>query len=397
MQTFEPIPYQAPSWALKGLSQQAVPTHRIPLGRLNTPIHRWNLPGIPPDGPEIYIKRDDLTGLQLSGNKIRKLEFILAQAKAGGYDSIITLGGIQSNHARATAVAASYIGLESHLILRTSRALVDSDPGLTGNLLVERLIGVNLHLVTKEEYSRIGQAALAANLLEKLQSQGLNPYVIPVGGSSALGTWGYLSMMDELKHQMELTNSEKDHVPQFTDIVMACGSGGTTAGIALGNYLSGLNLRVSAYMVCDEQGYFEEYIDNLFKELGATPEKLQSTGSNNSGSSESFGSGHKGPAAADLIRFVQAKGQGYALSRQEELQTVLDVAMATSIVLDPVYTGKAIHALIKDIQHNSQNWKDRKVLFIHTGGLLGLYDAAPQLQPLVEATEKVHRMQVPSS
>ncbi|KAL4534534.1 hypothetical protein Ndes2526A_g05425 [Nannochloris sp. 'desiccata'] len=398
MQTFEPIPYQAPSWALKGVSQQAVPIHRIPLGRLNTPIHRWNLPGIPSDGPEIYIKRDDLTGLQLSGNKIRKLEFILSQAKAAGHDSIITLGGIQSNHARATAVAASYIGLEAHLILRTSRTLVDSDPGLAGNLLVERLIGANLHLVTKEEYTRVGQAALGANLCEKLRSQGLNPYIIPVGGSSALGTWGYLSMIDELKHQMEENNYEKDQAPQFTDIAMACGSGGTTAGIALGNYLSGLNLRISAYMVCDDQGYFEGYIDNLFKELGATPEKLkQSRCNSNSASGGRCESGDEGPAAADLIRFVQAKGQGYAISRQEELKSVVDVAMATSIVLDPVYTGKAIHALLREIKENPEEWNGRKILFIHTGGLLGLYDTAPQLQPLIEASGKVHRMQVPSS
>jgi D-cysteine desulfhydrase family pyridoxal phosphate-dependent enzyme len=402
MQTFEPIPYQPPSWALKGVSQHAVPTHRIPLGRLNTPIHRWNVPGIPSDGPEIYIKRDDLTGLQLSGNKIRKLEFILAQAKTAGHDSIITLGGIQSNHARATAVAASYIGLETHLILRTSRALADSDPGLAGNLLVERLIGAHLHLVTKEEYTRVGQAALSANLCEKLQSQGLNPYVIPVGGSSALGTWGYLSFMDELKHQMEQNTHENNQVPQFTDIAMACGSGGTTAGIALGNYLSGLHLRVSAYMVCDDQGYFEGYIDNVFKELGATPEKLRNSNSSRSNhhdgksGGESFEKcGDRGPTATNLIRFIQAKGQGYALSRQEELQTVLDVAITTSIVLDPVYTGKAIHALIEEIKKNPREWTGRKILFIHTGGLLGLYDAAPQLQPLIEAAGKVHRMHVP--
>jgi D-cysteine desulfhydrase len=391
MQTFEPIPYQAPSWAVNGVSPQAIPSHRIPLGRMNTPIHRWHLPlGIPDvTAPEIYIKRDDLTGLQLSGNKIRKLEFLLAEAKAAGHDSVVTLGGLQSNHARATAVAASYVGLEAHLILRTSRTLVDDDPGLTGNLLVERLIGANLHLVTKEEYTRVGQAALGARLVEKLRSQGLNPYLIPVGGSSALGTWGYLSMMDELQQQM----ADEEDIPQFSDITMACGSGGTTAGIALGNYLSGLNLRVSAYMVCDDQGYFEWYIDNLFKELGALiPGKSAGYGD---GDSETEKSPSKAPTAAELCRFVQAKGQGYALSRQEELQTVLDVAQATGIVLDPVYTGKAVFQLIKEIKENPEEWKGRKVLFIHTGGLLGLYDAAPQLQPLVEAAGKVHRMEVP--
>lgn len=322
----------------------------------------------------MYIKRDDLTGLQLSGNKIRKLEFILAEAKAAGHDSVITLGGIQSNHARATAVAASYLGLQPHLILRTSRAQLSKglDPGLTGNLLVERLIGATIHLVTKEEYSMVGQAALGAKMVENLRAQGLNPYLIPVGGSSALGTWGYLSMIEELAGQIA---TEGDDGVQFTDIAMACGSGGTTAGIALGNHLSGLGLKVHAYMVCDDERYFTEYIDGLLQELGATRDRI-------------------GASAADLCRYVQAKGQGYALSRQEELQTVVDVATSTGIVLDPVYTGKAVHGMLSEMAADPEAWRGRKVLFIHTGGLLGLYEAAPQLQPLIEKTGRVHRMEV---
>ena len=325
---------------------------------------------LPTDGPQIFIKRDDLTGMELSGNKIRKLEFILAAAKAAGHDSVITLGGAQSNHARATAVAASLCGLQTHLILRTSRALVDRDPGLVGNLLVERLIGAHIHLVTKEEYSGQGQAALGAALLTQLQAEGLNPVLIPVGGSSALGTWGYISAMAELKQQMQL-----DTTIQFTDIVMACGSGGTTAGIALGNHLSGLRVRVTGYMVCDDEEYFENYLNGLFQELGATTERI-------------------GASAADLVRFVQAKGAGYALSRPEELQTLQRVAEATAIVLDPVYTGKAMHALLQEIYNDPEAWRGRKVLFVHTGGLLGLYDAVPQLQPLVEATGRVHRLKM---
>ena len=190
-----------------------------------------------------------------------------------------------------------------------------------------------------------------------------------MGGSSALGTWGYLSMIDELAGQIASDGVE------FTDIAMACGSGGTTAGIALGNQLSKLDLRVHAYMVCDDERYFKQYIDGLLGELGATPDRI-------------------GASAEDLCRFVQAKGQGYALSQQDELQTVVDVATSTGIVLDPVYTGKAVHGLLSEIAADPEAWRGRKVLFIHTGGLLGLYDAAQQLQPLIEKEGKVHRMEV---
>lgn len=320
---------------------------------------------------EVYIKRDDLTeGPQLSGNKIRKLEFILAEAKAAGHDSVVTLGGIQSNHARATAVAARHLGLQPHLILRTSRALADRDPGLVGNLLVERLIGATIHTVTKEEYSRVGQAALGAALVGQLRAEGRNPYLIPVGGSSPLGTWGYLQMVEEVRAQAA------DSGLVITDVAMACGSGGTTAGVALGAHLVGLGARVTGYMVCDDAEYFVDYIDGLLGELGATPDRLG------------------GASAASLCRFVQAKGAGYAISQNEELETVVAVGEATGVILDPVYTGKAVHGLLREIAEDPAGWAGRRVLFIHTGGLLGLYDAAPALQPLVEARGRVRRMRL---
>ncbi|KAL2896894.1 putative D-cysteine desulfhydrase 1 mitochondrial, partial [Bienertia sinuspersici] len=139
--------------------------------------------------------RDDLSGMQLSGNKVRKLEFLMADAVAQGADCIITIGGIQSNHCRATAVAAKYLHLDCFLILRTSKALLDKDPGLTGNLLVERLAGAHVELVSKEEYAKIGSVgsalllALTNVLKERLIREGRKPYVIPVGGSNSLGTW----------------------------------------------------------------------------------------------------------------------------------------------------------------------------------------------------------------
>jgi len=196
--------------------------------------------------------------------QVRKLEFLLADAKNKGHDCVVTVGGIQSNHCRATAVAARYLGLDCHLILRNSRQLADADPGLVGNLLVERLAGAVVHQITKEEYARKGSTALGEALIEQLRSEGKNPYYIPVGGSNSLGCWGYLMAVEEIKQQSEEMGVD------FTDIVMACGSGGTAAGLALGCHLSVLKARMHAYGVCDDPEYFYSYIDELYKGLGWT-------------------------------------------------------------------------------------------------------------------------------
>mmetsp|Transcript_38187 Transcript_38187/g.97635 ORF Transcript_38187/g.97635 Transcript_38187/m.97635 type:complete len:429 (-) Transcript_38187:175-1461(-) len=353
-------PYEPPSWA----AYLRVPPERYSLACLPTPVHRWHLPGVP-EGVEVFIKRDDLTGMQLSGNKVRKLEFLMAEAKAGGHDCVITIGGIQSNHCRATAVAARYLGLDCHLILRNSRAAVDEDPRLVGNLLVERLVGCHIHQVTKEEYTTVGSEALGRQLKAELEAQGKRPYVIPVGGSNSLGCWGYLEAVAEMQAQC----------PDITDIAMACGSGGTTAGLALGVKMSGWNARVHGYGVCDSPKYFYEYIDGLLSGLGATPEAV-------------------GASAAELVRMVNARGAGYAISTEEELQVMKQVAMETGVVLDPVYSGKAVASMLDEMRAEPDAWAGRKVLFVHTGGLLGMYEKADQMQPLVEALDRHDRMQV---
>lgn len=348
-QLFQVEAYTPPHWAQ---NLQVTPTNRYMLGLLPTPIHKWEVPGADDTGVEFFIKRDDLSGLELSGNKVRKLEFILSEAKALGHDSVITIGGVQSNHCRATAVAARYVGLEAHLILRTSAALVDGDPGLVGNLLPERLVGSFIHLATKEEYSLHGSENLLNHLFCQLKEKGLNPYVIPVGGSSPLGCWGYIEFIHELSQQISNLG--------ITDLVLACGSGGTVAGIALANFLSKLNLRVHAYGVCDTPQYFERFINTLMTELGIT-----------------------NPDVAGMVRLVQARGAGYAISTESELQLLGEVASRTAIVLDPVYTGKAFVGLMNDIKaEEPTTWRGRKVLFLHTGGLLGLYEKSEQLQML---------------
>ncbi|PKU72589.1 putative D-cysteine desulfhydrase 1, mitochondrial isoform X2 [Dendrobium catenatum] len=343
-------PYNPPSWVSH---LNPIPTHIYSLGHLPTPIHKWNVPNLP-DDTEIWIKRDDLSGMQLSGNKVRKLEFLLSDAVAHGADCVITVGGIQSNHCRATAVAARYLNIDCYLILRTSKTLVDKDPGLTGNLLVERLVGAKVELVSKEEYANIGSVALADLLKERLISEGRKPYVIPVGGSNSLGSWGYIEAIREIEQQTKCSFGV-----YFDDIAVACGSGGTIAGLALGSTLSNLKAKVHAFSVCDDPDYFYNYCQGLLDGLQA------------------------GVDMHDIVNIQDAKGLGYAISTAEELQFVKDTAAETGVILDPVYSGKAAYALLKDISANPTKWKGRKILFIHTGGLLGLFDKFEQLAPMI--------------
>ncbi|RCV08560.1 hypothetical protein SEVIR_1G342900v4 [Setaria viridis] len=350
-------PYAPPSWATH---LSPMPSHTFSLGHFPTPIHKWNLPNLP-EGTEVWIKRDDLSGMQLSGNKVRKLEFLMADAVAQGADCIITVGGIQSNHCRATAVAAKYLNLDCYLILRTSKLLVDKDPGLVGNLLVERLVGAHIDLVSKEEYGKIGSVALADLLKKRLLEEGRKPYVIPVGGSNSLGTWGYIEVIREIEQQIQ--QSADAH---FDDIVVACGSGGTIAGLALGSRLSSLKAKVHAFSVCDDPEYFYDYVQGLI-------DGLQS-----------------GLNSHDIVSIENAKGLGYAMNTAEELKFVKDIAAATGIVLDPVYSGKAAYGLLKDMSGNPAKWKGRKILFVHTGGLLGLYDKADQLSSLAGSWRRMN-------
>jgi D-cysteine desulfhydrase len=246
-------PYAAPSWTNGALATAAVPSERIHLGRFPTPMHRWSPPGY--EGFSVWLKRDDLSSFDLSGNKVRKLEFLMAKAVQEGYDSVVTIGGIQSNHARATACCARQLGLEPHLILRTPQP--DNDPGVIGNLLLDRLVGAKLHLVSTSNYARIGGESLLAQLERDLLAAGRRPFIIPVGGSDPLGAWGYLEAVEEMLDQQRSLGME-----QFDHIVFACGSGGTATGLALGSRLAGLSSKIQAVGVCDSPGtnYFHPKI-----------------------------------------------------------------------------------------------------------------------------------------
>ncbi|WCJ42319.1 D-cysteine desulfhydrase [Euphorbia peplus] len=350
-------PYSPPSWA-SHLSP--VPSHRFSLTHAPTPIHRWKLPNLP-KGTEVWLKRDDISAMQLSGNKVRKLEFIMADAVANGADCIITIGAIQSNHCHATAGAAAYLNLDCYLILFTSKVLVDQDPGLTGNLLVERLIGANIQLISEEEFEQTGRVTLTNILKEKLVKEGRKPYVIPSGGSSPIGTWGYIEAIREIEQQVQASNRSL----KFDDIVVACGSSGTAAGLGLGSWLGNLKAKVHAFSVSNDLDRARSLVQGLINGLTASVD------------------------SHDIINIQNAKGLGYAMSTSDELQFVKEVAISTGVVLDPVYSGKAAYGMMRDMAENPKKWEGRKVLFIHTGGV-ALHDKVDQLSPLVGNWSRMH-------
>jgi len=408
-------PYEPPKWIFEGDAVlEAVPPHgRCRLANLPTPLYQI----FPPSGAtelnkgqtqqqnflslacpalselelQFFVKRDDSSaGVELGGNKIRKLEFLLADALANDCDSVITIGGEQSNHCRATAAASVMLGMEPHLILRTKKASYDpakNELGTVGNLLFDRMVGSQVYTCTPGEYGRIGSDALVARLANHLQSLGRNPYSIPVGGSNGLGSWGYVNGVDELVRQWESAFGQD--APSLDHIVLACGSGGTAAGITLGIAMAyakrarnsqGKAPIVHAIGVCDDPDYFYAYVAKIADEMGFKTSGEPST-------TEEFVRQH--------MTVHQGKGLGYAISTQEELEFVTNFARGTGIVLDPVYSGKALYQFVNSvIAETPDTFRGKRLLFWHTGGALGLFDKVSSLSTSLPSTSPCLRLDV---
>lgn len=323
---------------------------RLPLARLPTPIQPLNRLS-KEYGIDLYLKRDDQTGILTSGNKVRKLEFLVREALDRGCDTLVTCGALQSNHARATAAVAARLGLQCLLVLRGNPQEV-----FHANLLLDRLLGADIFYVTPEEYKKIDQ--VYASIDQKLRKGGRTPYFIPEGGSNALGAFGYVAAAEELYHQLKAQGI------QIGSVVCAVGSGGTYAGLLMGAKLLGLSLQVYGINVGDTAEYFQERIWSIVQEairrysLPITVEKKE-------------------------VRMIEGYvGLGYGQSRVQELEFIRDVARKEGIVLDPVYTGKAMYGLLDQIK------KDRKlfggpVLFFHTGGVFSLFGLSKDLSAIL--------------
>ncbi len=328
---------------------------RVPLAHTPTPLDLLRRAG-QDLGVELYMKRDDMTGAALTGNKVRKLEFLLADAVARGADTILTCGGAQSNHCRATAIAAAKLGLQTKLLLRTPDPA--HPPGLEGNILLDRLAGAGIVWVTPEEYRRRDE--IFSRMSTELTDIGRRPYVVPEGGSNALGAWGYVRALEELAADLAALGPLRK-----TTIVYAAGSGGTGAGLILGAKLLGLDVRIVGVNVCDDRPTFVNAIGAIVEEMIRT-HWLK-------------------------VRFARDRdveildgyvGRGYALSMPEELELVTRIVRTEGVVLDPVYTAKAFYGIATELKKNPGTFGDR-IVFVHTGGIFGLFPKAGELEALL--------------
>ncbi len=302
-------------------------------------------------GIELWVKRDDATGGAEAGNKIRKLEYLLADAKAKRATVILTCGGTQSNHARATAIAAARLGLRCELLLREGD-LADMPspfpPQATGNVLLERLVGAIIRPLARSDWSRRNQRL--EERARALTADGETPYIVPEGGSNGLGALGYVRAMAEVREQLNYGLGPQ-RPKRFDVIVHACGSGGTAAGIVLGAARHEVAPQVRPFAVCDDARYFQAVIERIMGDAQALDESLD--------------------RAADLVIDDRARGPAYGVMDRLQLAVLVRVARTSGLVLDPTYTGKAMAGLVGAITSGDVALGSR-VLFLHTGGLPGL-------------------------
>jgi D-cysteine desulfhydrase len=316
---------------------------RIALGNLPTPIQK--LERLSHElGVALYVKRDDLTGMELSGNKVRKLEFLIAEGLRKKADTIVTCGGVQSNHCRATAAVCARLGLKCHLILRTQAPA----PPFDGNLLLDHLFGAEFTYLPQPEYKKSEDLDFP-EVLDGLRAKGRKPFYFPVGGSVAMGSWGYARAFEETARQLEKLGIQKAHM------VVATGSGGTHVGLVLGRrLLNKPEYRITGFLVCDTVDYFKKKNAEILRD---TADRFNLSFN---ADDESF----------DLNEHYI--GPGYALPYPELMDTIKMVGRKEGLVLDPVYTGKAFHGLLSEIKKGAFP-KDLPIVFIHTGGIFGLF------------------------
>ena len=298
-------------------------------------------------GPELWMKRDDLTGLAGGGNKARKLEYLMADAVDRKADVVITAGGPQSNHCRQTAAAAVRTGLDCELVLAGSQPRQ-----MNGNLLLDELMGASLIWTRKEKRSQTLHARF-----KELQQHGRRPYLIPVGGSNAVGALGYVRAMLELVDQMRQQNL------LFDTLVFASSSGGTQAGMAVGARLAGFEGRILGISI-DRVDHGDAPFRQELAELANT--LVESLAISALFTEQSFDVNY------DYL------GQGYGVMGGIERDAIRLVAKHEGIMLDPVYTGRAMAGLI-DLIRNKTISKSERVLFWHTGGTPALFAYADEL------------------
>ncbi|MEL7214927.1 MAG: D-cysteine desulfhydrase [Pseudomonadota bacterium] len=324
---------------------------RIPLAHLPTALEPMDRLSAELGGPRLWIKRDDCTGLSTGGNKTRKLEFLMAEAQAEGADLVMTQGATQSNHARQTAAFAARMGLDCHILLEDRTGFEDFDYNGGGNVLLDFL-----HGATAEKHpGGTDMAAVMEARAAQRRAEGRVVYTIPGGGSNATGALGYANCALELVSQANAMGLRIDR------IVHATGSAGTQAGLIAG--LKAINAQIPLLGIGTRAARATQEM-NVYTLACATAEKLGCPGA---------------VSRSDVIANTDYVGQGYGIPTKEGTAAIEMFARFEGILLDPVYSGKGGAGLI-DLVRSGAFEGDENIVFLHTGGAVGLFGYAHRFE-----------------
>jgi len=302
-------------------------------------------------GVELWLKRDDLTGLLETGNKIRKLEFLVGDAMAQRADTLITCGTLQSNCCRAVSAVAARLGFKAVLALKGA-----PPEECDGNLLLDRMLGAEIHYCSSDEWARIDE--VLQDLAAQVRRRGGVPYVIPESGATVTGALGYLSCGQELAEQA------KHGAPSFDTVVVTAFSGGSQAGLLMARQVAGLTSEIVSIPIAWEAPRVREYVTDVIERARAK-----------------YGLPVKPPSEIHVLDGYQ--GVGRAGVQAEELEVVLNVARLEGVILDPVYTAKAFGALLDRLRRSPREFGGR-VCFIHTGGIFSVFPFRRALARLID-------------
>ena len=334
----------------------APPIPRIELAQAPTPLLK--LERLSAElGVEMWLKRDDLTGLLETGNKIRKLEFLIGEALAQNADTLITCGTLQSNCCRCVAAVAARLGLRAVLALNGERP-----SEYDGNLLLDRMLGADIHYCTPAEWRTIDE--VLQDLAARERARGRVPYVIPESGATVVGALGYLACGQELAEQV------RHGAPNFDTVVITAFSGGSQAGLLMAKQIAGLRADIVSVPIAWEGPRVRSYVVDVIERAR-----------------QRYGLPVNPPREVRILDGYQ--GAGRAEIRREDFEMVLRLARLEGVILDPVYTAKAFAGVLDTLKRDPKAL-GRRVCFVHTGGVFSVFPYRSALSRLSDGDTLVN-------
>jgi len=347
----------------KGLDKRIEKFRPVKLAHLPTPMERMRTLSSGLNGPTLYIKRDDQTGLAFGGNKARKLEFVIADALMKKSDVIITWAGIQSNWCRQTAAAARAFGINPILVLFKRP---EAPAGYDGNLLLDFILDADIRIIKPKEDEEINTEEIINRIAEDEREKGNNPYIVPVGGSRVGGSMVEpLGAISYTKAFLEIYREAKKKKIRISHIILATGSGGTQAGLIVGAKALGTSIEIVGISVSREKASVKENVSTIANDTAETL-GLRMTFSPD-----------------EVVVFDEYLGEGYGILNQEIADAIRLIAKKEGIILDPVYTGKAMAGML-DLVKKGYLTKGDGVVFLHTGGTPALFVYKEELLKLLK-------------